>query len=315
MNDIRHLFALVLQCLALLVPRHSSAGNLAGFDEESKTYIRGETGLFDATGLTKVRPFRVNELQMFRWLMPFCSDLAPYLEQRTMGTPQYIAKIACMHFQKEWLPDGWTQKTLKNEYPNDERGGFRKYRRVPNTICPVFTQPNGSPVYLFVWEHRRGGVNVSMLLCPSSMTEVVIVVHKDNGLGPVNPSPEDLVKLGTHYFHLPPEGMLVPKDWSPLFEVSQRDGRFTSGKFSGDYSGKWEESVPAPSDSTRGGSWGEGKFRNSSGRFFYDGFNLAMLVTPINKGGVARTEGPAISPRDIDWDAVEKREQQEQLKK
>jgi len=225
---------------------------------------------------------------VFRWLMPFCSDLSPYLERensgfyyRLGGTDKLWAQKARQHFQKQYIPDGWSydgrgEHMLKDWVPNNERGGTRYYSRVPNTICPVCTWPNGNPTAFFAWEHRTGDVKVSMLQC---------------------------------YF------LRVPNDWQPLFEIKQRDKRFLSGTLSAKYSDDSEPEVLSRLQWGRVGSWRQRqRGLDHEGGFFYDGFNLALFVNPIKNG--APSDMQAVEPHDVDWDRVEndERERAEKLK-
>jgi len=308
MTNIQLPLALFLLFLSPALLRSEEAANLTGFDAESQAYIRS------------------HQNRVFQWLMPFCSDLTPYLAReeplfsfRLGGTGRQEAQKACQHFQKQYIPDGWSydgwgRNTLKDWVPNSEQGGTRFYRRVPNTICPVHTAPNGNPVGFLAWEHRTGDVKVAMLQCYFLKTEMIIVAHKDGGLGVANPTPVELATLARQYFQLPPIGLVVPKDWEPLFEIEQRDQRFLSGTLSAKYSDESDLKVVSRLDSGEVVSWGRRKKSSwRCGGFFYDGFNLALFVNPIKNGAPSTT--PAIVPHDVDWDLVEKKERETAEKK
>jgi len=289
---------LFLLFLASTLARSEEDANLAGFDEESQGFIRSQQS--------------PNSFSVFRWLMPFCSDLSPYLEREDFappkstkhfgGTPKYHTALwASWHFQERYLPDGWTaaSHTLKDWVPNTPAGGTRYYKRVPNTICPVETWPCGTPVSLRVWEHRKGDVKISMLYSISK-SRMLIVAHKDGGLGVPNPTGEQLRTIAIEYFHLPPVGLRVPKDWEPVFEIEGRTKRFCSGKLFAKYSDESDQFRRL--DYPLGvASWGRSK--GNRGAFFYDGFNLALFVSPI-KGGEPAVD--VSEPHDMDWDLIEK---------
>jgi hypothetical protein len=293
----------VLLFLLSLAPgfSHSEEGaNLAGFDKESQEFIRSQQG--------------PNSFSVFRWLMPFCSDLSPYLERadsdkRFGGTDKLTAYRACKHFQKQYLPDGWTYGGRQTDWvPNNAQGGTKYYKRVPNTICPIETWPNGNPVGFWAWEHRKGDVKISMLYSTLLKTEMLIVAHKEGGLGVADPTAGELVKIAMQYFQLPPIGLRVPKDWEPLFEIEQRNKRFLSGTLSAKYSGESYQNGVTGLDESQVAAWGRRKkLSTSNGGFFYDGFNLALFVTPIEHGAPS---AQAAARPDVNWDLVEKKEKE-----
>lgn len=311
MNSLRSIFVRFLWCFLFLVPldlRAAENANLTGFDAESQAYIRRQP------------------IFVCQWLMPFCSDLTPYWHRENPikklgGTDKEVAKKACMYFQEQFLPDGWTYDgrdgmTLKDWVPNNEQGGKREYRRVPNTICPIRTWPNGNPVSFWAWEHRKGDVKVSMLHSYFHKSQMIIMAHKEDGLGFANPSSEELVDMAKKYFRLPPTGLLVPKDWEPVLEISRRDRRFISGILFAKYSDLSNREVIAGLDSGLVGSWGR---RNKyaewrDGEFFYDGFNLALFINPVDLS-TGRPDVMARAPHDVDWDRVEKKEIERAAKK
>lgn len=315
---LSHFSVLYLAIVFSMSAHGDNGGSLTAFNTDSQAYIKSQipTGE-DSSMIPQEQALkRWESARLFKWLIPFCTDLTPYLHSDDRGTSKLMAVKACQHFQPSVIPDGWTvdpigpepSDPLKDWYPNDENGGTRIYRRVPNTICPIVTWPDGKPVWFWAWEHRKGDTKVFMLHCWNKKTEMVLVAHKDGGMGVENPSADDLLKLAKQYFRLPPVSMRAPEDWEPVIEIEKRDGRFVSGTISGKYSGEWK-------DWANGGTWGRRKatlIGATGGRFFYDGFNLALFVSPIKNGNAAVMAQPHVP--DFDWDAIEKREKEKSEK-
>ena len=289
-------FAAILQIVEM--PGYAAEGSLAGFDDDSQKYI-----------MTHAEP---GKSSLFNWLVPYCSDLRPYLDPRLGYTGVGSAELArhlSRYFQKDWLPEGWATDMGGRSFRVEEGGNVKSYRRVPNSICPVHTWPNGNPVFFSAWEYEKGDVKLTWIHSSLLKTTIILVVHRDAGLGPANPSPEELAKIRDRYFRFPPEDIVVPKGWASIFEIKQHDGRFMSGRVVSHYEGKWEDRYPP--EHRNQGAWGGGSWEKA-GQFFYDGINMAISVTAV-RGGDARTM--ASFPRDVNWDAEEKFEREREMRK
>lgn len=293
---------------------HSTMGaeaNTSNFDESSVRYIKGELARIEAVREDNGRE-RIVTGRVLKWLTPFYSDLTPYRARpgadSTLGNMSIRLRA---YFKSDWLPgvekDGYVEKPTENV-------GFRNYRRVPNTICPVVSEPNGNPVGMAIWEHQKDGIKITALIGPDPKTEILLVVHKDAGFGDEHPTADSVKAIAVTYFHLPPKGLIVPEGWKLRIQIDRQNGRFASGSLRGEYSGVWpgaddfQKSGPA-----YGGSWEKPNPGSPQiGSFYYDGFNLAIHVTPVK--GDRATIRAAAAVADIDWDKIEKHEDAEKAK-
>ena len=267
----------------------NEGANLTGFDGASIQYIKAERS------------------RIFKWLGPFHWDLTPYLlKPESTATEKSRARRLRVYFKDEWLPEGWADaemEKVKDVIPNDASGGLRSYRGEQTSVDPATAYPNGPAFFFRAWEHRKGSVKISAITGPQAKSEILLVAHKDDGFGDDSPSAESLTGIATRYFHLPPKGMNAPKDWKPLIQIQRKDGRFISGTLRGDYAGEWP-TVDSSGGSAYGGGWTKADpYRPHIGYFYFDGFNFAILVTPV-KGENATMHATAIG--DMDWDRVEK---------
>lgn len=295
------------------------SANLGGFDKDSIQYVKSErvrrAAIAKDHSLDPDIRAEIQQFRIFEWLGPFHWDLTPYLDKpESIATEKWRAQRLGVYFKDEWLPDGWAEpemKNVKSVIPNDASGGIRSYRGEQTSVDPATAYPNGPAFFFRAWEHRKGSVKISALTGPQAKSEILLVAHKDDGFGEQNPSVESLTGIATRYFHLPPKGMNAPKDWKPHIQIQRKDGRFVSGALRGDYSGEWPK-LDSYGGSAYGGGWTKADpLRPNIGYFYFDGFNFAILVTPV-RGQNGTMHATAIG--DMDWDRVEKDEAERSAK-
>jgi len=256
------------------------------FDPESQAYIRGKS--------------RESGVGVFPWLMPYCTDLSPYADtSQREATPAVVAQYGYNHFQQKWLPESWKNESIENRLLTANETTWKVFRKVPNTVFPVRTVPNGNPIYFYIWHRKNPGVDITMTHSSLLKTHIVLTANTETQLQNDNLSDTELTRIAGEYFNLPPKGMLTPNNWAVKFLRDERNGRYISGRIMGTFEGKWRDGDPKRIGD--GGSWG--KNLASCGYFYFDGRCFALVVTPI-KGQNARTM--PVPPSDVDWDAVEK---------
>ncbi len=278
-----------------------------GVSVSSRPLRADENGLsFDIEAQSYIRDRVKNQNSgAFNWLMPFCTDLTPYWDRNQPNvTPATSAQYVCNHFQEKWIPEGWSYDSVLERPRSPKDTTWRVYRKVPNTVFPIKTIPNGNPIFFYMWEHPKNGVKLSMVHSSLLKSVVVLIAQKDTGFQIESPSATDIAKIASEYFCLPPKGMLAPNTWALDVVIDNRDGRFYSGRVRGKFDGEWGSG----GGKGNGGAWGN---REQSGRFYFDGKNLAFVVTPISQGA-AKTE--PVPPVDVDWDTVEKKEKEDAKK-